>query len=175
MPVPRIILCLLAGAALGLVVIPIAIPSLTVGALIAFLTSRYLAADVVQRVLGRRRLLRSIALAVDQEGWRIVALIRFASPLPGAAANYLFGLTKIDWWPYTWATFVFCSPQVVLFVSLGAAGRVAVSEDPGTIPGQAMIAVGIVTSALVIFLVARRARATLRALREEEQIASAAE
>ncbi len=172
--IPRIVLCLLAGAAYGLVTIPIAVPSITLGALLAFLTSRYLAADFVQRLLGRQRLLRSIAHAVDQEGWRIVALIRFASPMPGVAANYLFGLTNISWWSYAWATFVFCSPQIILFVCLGAAGREAMSEDTSSILNQVLIGIGVISAALTIFLVARRARSTLRALDEADRVEAAA-
>ena len=156
---PRILLCVLAGAAYGLVAIPIAVPATAVGALIAFLVARYVAADFVQRLIARRRLLQGISRAVDREGWKIIALMRLGAPVPGAFSNYLFGLTKIGWWPYTWSTFVFCIPQVVLFVSMGAAGRAAVLKD-SSIVGQTMIVLGIVTCAAIIYLVARRSKST---------------
>ena len=148
---PRILLCVLAGAAYGLVAIPIAVPATALGALIAFLVARYVAADFVQRLIARRRLLQGISRAVDREGWKIIALMRLGAPVPGAFSNYLFGLTKIGWWPYTWSTFIFCIPQVVLFVSIGAAGRAAVLKD-SSIVGQTMIALGIVTCAAIIYL-----------------------
>jgi uncharacterized membrane protein YdjX (TVP38/TMEM64 family) len=156
---PRILLCVLAGAAYGLVAIPVAAPATALGALIAFLVARYLAADFVQRLIARRRLLQGISRAVDREGWKIIALMRLGAPVPGAFSNYLFGLTRIGWWPYTWATFLFCIPQVVLFVSIGAAGRAAVLQD-SSIVGQTMIALGVVTCAAIIYLVARRSKST---------------
>lgn len=160
---PRILLCVLAGAAYGLVAIPIAVPASTLGALIAFLFARYVAADFVQRLIARRRLLQGISRAVDREGWRIIALMRLGAPVPGAFSNYLFGLTKIGWWPYTWSTFVFCIPQVVLFASIGAAGRAAVLQD-SSIVGQTMIVLGVVTCAAIIYLVARRSKSTFAEL-----------
>jgi len=156
---PRILLCVLAGAAYGLVAIPVAVPSTALGALVAFLVARYVAADFVQRLIARRRLLQGISRAVDREGWKIIALMRLGAPVPGAFSNYLFGLTKIGWWPYTWSTFIFCIPQVVLFVSIGAAGRAAVLKD-SSIVGQTMIALGVVTCAAIIYLVARRSKST---------------
>lgn len=169
---PRVLLCVLAGAAYGLVAIPIAIPSATFGALIAFLAARLVGGRSVQRLIGRRRLLGTISRAVDQEGWRIVALMRLGAPVPGTITNYLFGLTNISWWDFTWATLLFCIPQVVLFVCLGAAGRAAVLDDSTSMVGQGMIAAGIVTSALIVLLVARRARATFDELSEDQSPAT---
>jgi uncharacterized membrane protein YdjX (TVP38/TMEM64 family) len=163
---PRIVLCVLAGAAYGPVAIPIAIPSATLGALLAFLTARYLVGEFVQRRIARRKVLSKISNAVDQEGWRIVALMRLGGPVPGAITNYLFGLTNIGWWAYAWATFFFCIPQIILFVCLGAAGRSAVVDDQASMVSQAMIALGVVTCAAIIFLVAKRARTIFAELRD---------
>lgn len=168
---PRVILCVAAGAAFGAVAILIAVPSATLGALLAFLTARYLARAFVQRTIGRRRMLSRISNAVDQEGWRIVALLRLGAPIPGAISNYLFGLTNIGWWPFTWATFVFCIPQVVLFVLLGAAGRAALLNDSASLVSQALIAIGVITSTLIVFMVAKRARSTFAALGGEQAAA----
>jgi uncharacterized membrane protein YdjX (TVP38/TMEM64 family) len=168
-PVPRAGVSVLAGAAYGLPAIPISIPGATVGAVIAFLAARYLIAHHVQRLIGRRRLLQRISTAVDAEGWRIVALMRFAGPIPGFVTNYLFGMTKVGLWPYTWSTFIFCAPQAILFTSLGAAGRAALIRDSTSAFGQAMIAAGIITSAAIVYLVARRARSSLAVLGEDDR------
>jgi uncharacterized membrane protein YdjX (TVP38/TMEM64 family) len=97
--------------------------------------------------------------------------MRIGAPVPGAFTNYLFGLTRIGWWPFTWSTFVFCIPQVVLFVCLGAAGRAALLQDSSII-GHAMIALGVVTGAAIIYLVARRARSTFDDLEETDDEAT---
>jgi uncharacterized membrane protein YdjX (TVP38/TMEM64 family) len=162
-PIPRAGVSVLAGAAFGLTAIPIA------GAVIAFLAARYLVAHHVQRLIGRRRLLQRISNAVDVEGWRIVALMRLAGPIPGFASNYLFGMTNVRLWPYTWATFIFCAPQAILFTSLGAAGRAALLRDSTSAVNQAMIAAGIITSASIVYLIARRARSSLGVLEEESE------
>ena len=67
--------------------------------------------------------MRVIADAVDEEGWRIVALLRFASPTPSSVQNYVFGVTRIGFWPYTLASIVFVIPQTVFYVYLGSVGR----------------------------------------------------
>ena len=59
-------------------------------------------------------MLRAIARAVDDEGWRIIALMRLGAPLPSAVQNYLFGLTNINIVTYAVATLIFSSPQVIL-------------------------------------------------------------
>lgn len=164
---PRALLCVLAGAAFGLVAIPVAVPSATLGALFAFLAARYVAANFVQRHIERRQLLRNISRAVDAEGWRIVALMRLGAPVPGTFTNYLFGLTNIGWWPYAWATFVFSIPQVILFVCLGAAGRAALLQDSSLI-SRSLIALGVITGATIIYLVARRARSAFDELDETD-------
>lgn len=163
---PRAVLCVLAGAAFGFIAIPIAIPTMTLGALGAFLTSRYLLGDFVRQRIARRELLARISSAVDQEGWRIVALMRLGAPVPGAITNYLFGLTNISAWSYAWATFLFCIPQIILFACLGAAGRAAVLDDSASTVSQGLIALAVVTSGMIVFLVTRRARAILGELRE---------
>ena len=165
---PRALICVLAGAAYGLVAIPVAIPSITLGALMAFLIARYLARDLVQRLISRRPRLRRISRAVDHEGWRIVALMRLGAPIPGALTNYVFGLTSIGWWSFTWATLVFCIPQIILFASLGAAGRAALLEDKTSAVSQSLIALAVVTLGAIIYLVLRRARSTLGELGPQE-------
>ncbi|ETR79017.1 hypothetical protein X566_07405 [Afipia sp. P52-10] len=164
---PRALLCVLAGAAFGLIALPIIVPSSTLGALIAFLAARLFGGRLVQRLLGRRRLLRRISDAVDQEGWRIVALMRLGAPVPGAVTNYLFGLTNIPWWSFTWATFLFCIPQAILFVCLGAAGRAALLDDRTSVLAQALIVLGLITSASIILLVTKRARSAIGDLSDE--------
>ena len=77
--------------------------------------------------------------------------------------NALFGLTRIGAWPYTWATFVFTIPQIVLYVYLGSIGRAALlGESSGMNLG--IMAAGGMTFLIVVLLIVRRMRANLRAL-----------
>jgi uncharacterized membrane protein YdjX (TVP38/TMEM64 family) len=126
---PRVLLSISAGAAFGLGSLLIVQPSTTIGAVVAFLAARYLIADRVRRRIDTRPVLQAIAGAIDSEGWRIVALIRLASPVPSSLSNYVFGITRIGLAPYTIATLICTLPQNFLYIYLGATGRAMLLEE----------------------------------------------
>jgi uncharacterized membrane protein YdjX (TVP38/TMEM64 family) len=162
-PVPRTFLVLAAGVVFGLPAIPIIMVGTTIGCVIAFLLARYLFAERLRHAVERKPKLVAIMDAVDAEGWRIVALCRLASPIPSMIQSALFGLTRIALWPYAWATFVFTVPQIVLYAYLGAIGRTALlGEGEGLNLG--IMAAGGVTFLVVVALITRRVRASMREL-----------
>jgi uncharacterized membrane protein YdjX (TVP38/TMEM64 family) len=132
--------------------------STTAGGIIAFLLARHLFAGPLQRELNRRPRLRLIADAVDSEGWRIVALLRFWSPVPTVVQNYVFGLTRIGFWPFTWATLFFSFPQIAAYIFLGASGRAVLVEDTSSTLSRALMAMAVVSVAAIVILIARRMR-----------------
>jgi uncharacterized membrane protein YdjX (TVP38/TMEM64 family) len=81
-PVPRTILVLGAGAAFGLKALLVIVPSTTFGCILAFLLARGLLRNW-GRQTGRRW--RVNAQAIDDEGRRIAALMRFCGPAPNCA------------------------------------------------------------------------------------------
>lgn len=170
-PVPRTFLTLAAGVVYGTASIPIIIPATTVGCLIAFFAARYLFADWLWRVLQNKPKPVAIMNAVEAEGWRIVALCRLASPIPSMLQSAMFGLTRIGVWPYTWATFLFTIPQIVLYAYLGSIGKAALLGEAESVNLGIMLAGGI-TFLLVILIITRRVRASMREL---ERGAAAAE
>jgi uncharacterized membrane protein YdjX (TVP38/TMEM64 family) len=162
-PVPRTFLVLAAGVVFGLPAIPIIMLATTLGCVIAFLLARYLFAERLARAIARKPKLVAIMDAVDAEGWRIVALCRLASPIPSMVQSALFGLTRIGLWPYAWATFVFTIPQIALYAYLGAVGRTALLGEGETI-NLGIMAAGGVTFLVIVLLITRRVRASMRAL-----------
>jgi uncharacterized membrane protein YdjX (TVP38/TMEM64 family) len=115
----------------------------------------------VERQTAKRAAWRLIAQAVDDEGWRIVALMRFGGPLPNSAQSYLFGLTNIGLLPFALITFVFTLPQIVLYAYLGASGRALLLDD-GPMPlNRMLIAMALVTALVILLLVSRRIRMIL--------------
>ena len=160
--IPRTVLCLAAGVFFGLPAVPIILPSTTIGGVLAFLLARYLLRERLQHELDRRPHLRAIADGIDREGWRLVGLLRFGSPVPTAVQNYLFGLTRIELLPFTIATFFFTIPQVTLYVYLGAAGRAAVLDNQSSALSRILLGIGIATLAGVVALVVRSSRAAFR-------------
>jgi uncharacterized membrane protein YdjX (TVP38/TMEM64 family) len=162
-PIPRTFFVLAAGVVFGMASIPIIMVATTAGCLLAFLAARYLFAGPVWRAVAGRPKLAAVMDAVDAEGWRIVALCRLASPIPSMIQSALFGITRIGLWPYAWATFLFTIPQIVLYAYLGAVGKAALLGESKGLNLSLMIAGGI-TFLVVVVLITRRVRASMRAL-----------
>jgi uncharacterized membrane protein YdjX (TVP38/TMEM64 family) len=161
---PRTFLYLGVGGLYGLPAAPILLVSTTLGGVLAFLFARFLFAEPVRRGIARYPYLPAIANAIDGESWRIVALLRFASPIPSSIQNYFFGLTRIRLWPYTAATFIFSAPQTVFYLHLGATGRSILVEDSSTPLSSILMGIGALCMATIIYLVWRKARTALSAL-----------
>jgi uncharacterized membrane protein YdjX (TVP38/TMEM64 family) len=99
-----------------------AVLGVALGASLGFFLSRsFLRKDVAER-LRANPTFRAIDLAIEEEGWKIVALLRLC-PIPFGLANYLYGLTGVRFQPYLWTTVLGSLPSIVLFCHLGSAGR----------------------------------------------------
>jgi uncharacterized membrane protein YdjX (TVP38/TMEM64 family) len=70
------------------------------GATLAFLIARYLAADWVERRLAGR--LQEIKAGVERAGWRFVAFVRLVPLFPFNLLNYALGLTRLSWRSPSW-------------------------------------------------------------------------
>lgn len=145
---PGSVLTLAAGALFG--AIPGALYSLTgatLGATLAFLVARYLAADWVARRAGGR--LKQLIEGVEAEGWRFVAFVRLVPLFPFNLVNYALGLTRIPLLAYTAASFLCMFPGALAYAWLGHAGREALAGEAGAIR-NALFALALL--ALVAFL-----------------------
>jgi uncharacterized membrane protein YdjX (TVP38/TMEM64 family)/rhodanese-related sulfurtransferase len=103
----------------------------TLGATLAFLISRYLAADWVADKAGGR--VKQLIDGVEREGWRFVAFVRLVPLFPFNLLNYALGLTRLRLLHYVIASFVCMFPAALAFTYLGYAGREAVGGGEGTI------------------------------------------
>lgn len=100
----------------------------TVGATVAFLIARYLAAEWVEcRVSGR---LQEIKEGVEREGWRFVAFVRLVPLFPFNLLNYALGLTRLSVQTFAITSFITMAPGALAYAYLGDAGREAVSGGP---------------------------------------------
>ncbi|HMB06801.1 MAG TPA: TVP38/TMEM64 family protein, partial [Isosphaeraceae bacterium] len=175
-PVPVWPLTVTAGAifgpAFGAVTASLA---LTAGAALAFLMVRYAARDAVASRLRRHPKFEAIDRAIGQDGWKIVAVIRLSPVLPFAAQNYLYGVTRIRFWPYVLASWVAMLPGTMLYVYLGHAGRAgleAAARPAGArTPAEwAIIGFGLLATVAATVAITRLAR---RAMEEQAHIAEA--
>lgn len=127
---PGAALTLLGGALFG----PIAgtvynLAGAAIGATLAFLAARHLAADWVRQRAGPR--LDGIMKGVETEGWRFVAFTRLVPLFPFNLLNYVLGLTRIPLVHYVLATAVFMLPGATVYTYLGYAGREALAGSEG--------------------------------------------
>ena len=104
----------------------------------------------------------AVASAVDHEGWRIVALLRFAGPLPGAVTSYLFGLSNVGFVPYTICTIVFSAPLITFYVYLGTLGRSALIGDVSFDGSRIVMGLALAVICMVVWLVGKATREALQ-------------
>ena len=119
----------------------------TIGATIAFMISRYLAADWVEQKANAR--VRRLKRGVEAEGWRFIAFVRLVPLLPFNVLNYALGLTRTRISHYILATFFAMAPGAVAYTYVGFAGRELIAGGEGLIQ-KGLLAIGLF--ALVVFL-----------------------
>ena len=157
-------LTVVGGLAYGVAVgFPLVLVSATVGATLAFLVSRHLLRQTVEEKAGQRALFKAIDRAVSDSGWRVVGLLRLSPLVPFNLQNYLYGVTGIRFWHYVAATFVGMMPGTLMYVYLGAVGKVAIGggEAGGGALKWAFFAAGFLATIAVAVVVTRRARREL--------------
>ncbi|MDO8874749.1 MAG: TVP38/TMEM64 family protein [Pseudolabrys sp.] len=103
----------------------------TLGAALAFLVARYLAADWVERRAGPR--MQKVIRSVETDGWQFVAFVRLVPIFPYNVVNYLLGVTRIPFHHYILATLVFMAPSTIAYTWIGHAGRAAVAGETDNI------------------------------------------
>jgi uncharacterized membrane protein YdjX (TVP38/TMEM64 family) len=161
LPFPRTLLVVGAGAAFGLGSLAVIVPSSALGSILAFLLARGLLRNWVQRQADNRPYWKIVAQAVNDEGWRIIALMRLWGPLPNAAQNYLFGLTSVGLLPYSLITLIFAFPQTVAYAYLGASGRSVLLYDGSSTLNLLWMGMAVIIVLAIIFLISRRVRIIL--------------
>ncbi|MBJ6801446.1 TVP38/TMEM64 family protein [Geomonas propionica] len=92
-----------------------AITGATLGASASFLVARHLAREwVVGKLSGE--MWQNLDQKVGEQGWKIVAVTRLVPLFPFNLLNYAFGLTRIPFWHYVIASFLFMLPGCTAFI-----------------------------------------------------------
>lgn len=101
------------------------------GAIIAFLFGRYLFRDSVKALTKKYAIFEALDAALEEKGFRIMALLRLSPIIPFNAINYIAGVTAISFKDYV-LTMLAILPGTVLYIFLGAsAGSLADSASSG--------------------------------------------
>lgn len=145
---PGSVLTLLGGALFGPVFGTFySLTAATLGAMLSFLISRYLASDWVSKKAAGRT--QQLITGVENEGWRFVAFTRLVPLFPFNLLNYALGLTKIPFSQYSIATYIFMLPGALAYTYLGYIGKEAATGGEGLIQ-KAMLALALL--AVVAFI-----------------------
>lgn len=167
--IPGALLTLMAGAlfGLGLGFVLASIGS-TTGAAVAFLIARYVARRRVERVAKQYASFEAIDQAIGEGGWKVVILTRLSPVIPFNAQNYLYGVTRIGFWPYVFASWVGMMPGTLMYVYFGhVAGLTGASGESRSITDWLILLVGLVATIAVTVYVTRLARGKLALLKSK--------
>jgi pyruvate/2-oxoglutarate dehydrogenase complex dihydrolipoamide dehydrogenase (E3) component/uncharacterized membrane protein YdjX (TVP38/TMEM64 family) len=102
------------GAVVGTVVVSFAS---SIGAVLAFLASRYVLRDSVQARFGSR--LAEVDAGIKKDGAFYLIALRLIPAFPPAAINLLFGLTKMKAWTFYWASQLGMLAGTIVYVLAG--------------------------------------------------------
>lgn len=140
--------------------------SASAAAAAAFWAGRRFARGWIAKKLAGNARFEAVDRAVEREGVKIVALTRLSPVFPFVLLNYAFGLTRIGFGGYFWASVFGMLPGTMAFVYLGAlAGDVAragagqAGETPPWL--WALRVAGLAATALVAYLAGKIAKEAL--------------
>ena len=112
------IMSLVAGALFGVVLGTLIVSfASTMGATLAFLSSRYLLRDWVQGKFGER--LRAVDDGLEKDGAFYLFTLRLTPVFPFFVINLLMGLTRIKTGTFFWVSQIGMLPATIVFVNAG--------------------------------------------------------
>jgi Uncharacterized conserved protein len=154
------------GTLIGVLIVS---PASVAAATGSFLIARYFARDWVERKLRPYPKFAAIDRAVENQGFRVVLLVRLQPILPFVLLNYGLGLTRVRLRDYVIASWVGMMPATILYVYLGSALHSVSDLFSGGVAkhnaaGLALFWGGLAAGVLLLWLLTRTAK---RALQEE--------
>ena len=126
--VPRAVVCVGAGAVLGWAALLPAMLGTAFGTTLGFLLARFVFGATIRRFVARRPKMDAVLRAIEAEGWRVLGLLRLASPVPGPAINFACGVSGMGLAEYLATTVLGVLPQTLLFIYLGRTGSEALAN-----------------------------------------------
>ena len=171
-PLPRVVICIGAGAVLGWSAVLPAMLGSALGSALGFFLARFVFAGAIRRVLARRPRIAVVLRAVEAEGWRVIGLLRLASPVPSPVINFACGVSRLGFGEYFLTSTIGVLPQTLLFVFIGLTGsEILASRSLWSLNGL-MATVGIVLTIVALWrLKIAAGRQSARLLAEAEAAA----
>lgn len=156
---PASLIAIMAGATFGFAWgVAISVASTMLGGWLAFLLSRSILRQFIERLVRRHSAMTRLDQGMTQEGWRLVMLLRVSPVMPFAMTSYGLGLTSISQRNFLLGTTA-SLPALIGYVAIGAMGK------QGLMPGQAGIGHWLVILAglgVVVYAMARLQKAMVQ-------------
>lgn len=133
----------------------------TLGAAASFLISRFLFRKKVENHIAYKDEFKALDEAVEEEGWKTVALSRLSPIFPYTFLNYAYGLTKVKLWPFLLTSWIAMMPGTLLYVYIGALGNQASSSDQSSLWKNISLGIGLVATIIVTVILTKKAKAKL--------------
>lgn len=167
--IPGSLVTLLIGAIygpwLGTVLVS---PASVLGATLAFLLGRTVFRPSMEARMANSPRFTALQGAMEQQGFKILTLVRLSPIFPFTLVNYAFGLTRVSLGAYILGSFLGMLPGTLMYVYLGSAvGDVAslASEGLGETDtgwqGQALKWGGLAATLIVTIFITRVAKKAL--------------
>lgn len=103
--------------------------SATIAAGGAFIIGRLFLRDFIEGIISKSRKFLAIDEAISRKGFQLVLLLRLSPLLPFALSNYLYGMTKVNFFEYLAGTALGFAPGSIGFVMSGQVGRSLMGEE----------------------------------------------
>lgn len=103
----------------------------SIGAAISFGLSHWLGRRYLNKRISTSPMLQVLDKAVARDAWKIIFLSQLHPLFPTSLLNYLFGLTRIRFWPYMLWTAVGRAPGLFLYTYLGTLGQLGLNLARG--------------------------------------------
>ncbi len=161
--IPGSVLTIAAGGIFGLWLgtLVVSIASTTAAAL-ALLIARYLARHRVEEWAKQSEKFRAMDNAIQEGGWKIVALLRLSPAVPFTLQNYFYGLTSIGFWRCVLTSWITMLPGTFMYVFVGHAGTTSLSDAGLSTEGAIFMAVGLAATVAVTVYITKLARRQLK-------------
>lgn len=160
--IPSSALSLAAGLLYGAAGIPVAWFCIMLAAAVAFPLGRGAFLGAVRRFVANRPVLRTLAEVAEEEGWRMVLLVRVSGLVPFGLQNYALGATGVPFRPYLLATSLGVLPSILVYASIGAFGQATLRGADFGLWQKLLLALGVLASVALVVMAARKVRSRLR-------------
>mmetsp|Transcript_6013 Transcript_6013/g.6144 ORF Transcript_6013/g.6144 Transcript_6013/m.6144 type:complete len:266 (-) Transcript_6013:66-863(-) len=122
--------------------------SATSAACISFFIGRLLVREWALKMAKGSKQWQAIDSAIGKQGFKVILLLRLTPLFPFSIANYLYGLTSVDFWSYLSATLLGFAPGTLAIVYAGTAGKALFSEGSSSFPWYIYVAASFIVAVL---------------------------